>query len=87
MDRTAIRKALLGMLENNKGEPVEHLDDGMDLRQDLGLDSVDLVSLVVDIQDHFHLQVAIADFEKVQSVGDLLDLLQARLPVIPRAAA
>src|SRR5262249_31803268 len=63
MDRTALRQALLEMLENNKGEPVERFDDDLNLRTDLGLDSVDLVSLVMDIQERFRVQLAVADLE------------------------
>ena len=86
MDRTALRQALLEMLENNKGEPVERFDEDLNLRTDLGLDSVDVVSLVMDIQDRFRIQLAVADLEPVQRVSDLLDLLQAKLSA-PKAAA
>jgi len=86
MDRTALRQALLEMLENNKGEPVERFDDDLNLRTDLGLDSVDLVSLVMDIQERFRVQLAVADLEPVQKVSDLLDLLQSKMAA-PRAAA
>src|SRR5262249_52241351 len=37
MDRTTLRVALLEMLEHNCGEPVEHFDEDMSLRADLGL--------------------------------------------------
>ena len=86
MDRTALRQALLEMPENNKGEPVERFDDDLNLRTDLGLDSVDLVSLVMDIQERFRVQLAVADLEPVQKVSDLLDLLQSKMAA-PRAAA
>lgn len=79
MDRTALRQALLEMLENNRGEPVERFDEGMSLRSDLGLDSVDMVTLVMEIQDRFHLRLALSELEHVQRAGELLDLLQTRL--------
>src|SRR5262249_27040984 len=85
MDRTTLRVALLEMLEHNCGEPVAHFDEDMSLRADLGLDSVDLVTLVMEIQDRFCLRLAPAEMEQVQRAGELLDLLQARLSL--RAAA
>lgn len=85
MDRTALRQALLEMLENNCGEPIKHFDEDMCLRSDLGLDSVDMVTLVMEIQDRFHLRLAMTELEHVQRASDLLDLLQARLAL--RAAA
>ena len=81
MDRNALRQALLEMLENNKGEPVEFFDEAMDLRTDLGLDSVDLITLHMEIQDRFHLRLLPAEMAHVHLARDLLDLLQARLDV------
>jgi len=79
MDRAALRQALLEMLENNCGEPVERFDESMSLRADLGLDSVDMIGLSMEIQERFHLRLEPSDLEQVTSAGDLLDLLQARL--------
>jgi acyl carrier protein len=89
MDRTALRQALLEMVENNRGEPVEAFDESMNLRTDLGLDSVDMVTLVMEIQDRFHLRLALSELEHVQRAGQMLDLLEARLssPPLPRKAA
>ncbi len=89
MDRTALRQALLEMLENNRGEPVAHFDENMSLRTDLGLDSVDMVTLVMEIQDRFHLRLALSELEHIERTGQLLDLLQARLspPSMPGRAA
>ena len=79
MDRTALRNALLEMLENNKGEPVEFFREDMDLRTDLGLDSVDLITLDMEIQERFRLRLLPAELATVHRVRDLLDLIQARL--------
>ena len=57
MDRTALRQILLEMLENNKGEPVENFHEEMDLRTDLGLDSVDLITLDMEIQERFRIRL------------------------------
>jgi len=42
--RPPFRQILLELLENNKGEPVERFDEDMNLRTDLGLDSVDMIT-------------------------------------------
>jgi acyl carrier protein len=86
MDRTALRQALKDMVESNTGEPVDHFDDATDLREGLGLDSVDVISLAMEIQDQFRLSIDVAEFERLRCVGDLLDVLQARLALLPRAA-
>jgi acyl carrier protein len=86
MDRTALRQILKEMVEANTGEPVERFDDDTDLREGLGLDSVDVVSLAMEIQDQFRLSIAVAEFERLRCVGDLIDLLGARLATLPRVA-
>jgi acyl carrier protein len=86
MDRTALRQVLKELVESNTGEPVERFEDDTDLRDGLGLDSVDVVSLAMEIQDQFRLSIAVADFEHLHCVGDLLDLLQTRMAALPRAA-
>ena len=48
-------------------------------RKGLGLDSVDLFSLVVGIQNKFRIKIASEELVSVATVGDLLDLLQAKL--------
>jgi acyl carrier protein len=86
MDRTALRQVLRELVENNTGEPLEHFDDDTDLRTGLGLDSVDVVTLAMEIQDRFQVNFAVADLERVRCVGDLIEQIQPRLAVPRRAA-
>jgi acyl carrier protein len=86
MERTALLQTLLEMVEKHKGEKVEKFGEDTNLREELGLDSVDLVGLVMEIQDR--LGVALDprdDLEPVQRVGQLLDVLQKKLAI--KAAA
>src|SRR5262249_60369198 len=80
MDRTALRQALCEILEEETGRTYIALGEGTDLRAGLGLDSVDMVSLVIHLQTRFRIQITTEELEKVVRVGDLLDLLQLRLP-------
>jgi acyl carrier protein len=86
MDRTALRQALGEMLEEETGQTYPALDEGTSLRDGLGLDSVDVVSLVIQIQSRFRIQITTEELEQVVRVSDLLDLLQARVGVAARAA-
>ena len=79
MDRTALRQTLVGLLENCVGEKVDHLDDEQDLREGLKLDSVDLVTLVIEIQSKFSIQIASDELNQLVRVGDVLDLIQAKI--------
>ena len=46
MDREIIRQTLRELIEEDTGEKPPDLDDGKSLREELGLDSVDVVSIV-----------------------------------------
>jgi acyl carrier protein len=79
MDRQELRKSLAEMLEETTGESYPDVSDDQNLTDGLGLDSVDLFSLVVEIQGALKIKIASDELVKVATVGDLLDLLQAKL--------
>ena len=86
-DRTEVRQILVDLLEADTGEKYAELDDGKDLRIDLGLDSVDVVSIVSQIDAQFRIRLTHQELEKLAKVGDVLDLLLAKLALPPDTAA
>ena len=78
-DRNAIRQTLIELMEADTGESYANLDDSKNLRTDLGLDSVDVVSIVSQVERHFRIRLAQQELEKLVTVADVLDLLQAKL--------
>ena len=78
-DRAAIRRTLIELLEADTGEKHTNLAEDAKLREGLGLDSVDVVSIVSQIERRFHLRLSQEDLEKLSTVADVLDLLQAKL--------
>ena len=86
MERVELRKVLLEMLEDEVGEKFERLDEDQNLRDGLGIDSVDLVSLVIHIQRRFKIDIKTDELQALVKVGDLLDLLQAKLGACKSAA-
>lgn len=79
MDRQELRRTLTELLEETTGEPRTEVGEEMDLQDGLGLDSVDIFSLIVEIQNKFHVKIASEELVSVSTVGDLLDVLQAKL--------
>ena len=77
--RETLRSKLLSLLEEEMGESFELPPDDLDLRESLGLDSVDLVGLVMRIEREFHVRLAPEELTLVKRVGDLLDLMEAKL--------
>ena len=79
MDRETLRQTLMDLLENETGSRPPALEDGAKLREELGLDSVDVVSLVMQVENRYRIRLAQADREKAPTVGDLLTLVQQKI--------
>ncbi len=78
-DRESLRARLVALLEEEMGESYALPQDDQDLRETLGLDSVDLVGLVMRIEREFHVRLTPEELAQVKQVGDLLDLMEAKL--------
>jgi acyl carrier protein len=88
-DRASIRLTLIELLEADTGEKHSDLAEETSLREGLGLDSVDVVSIVSQIERRFHVRMSQEELEKLSTVASLLDLLKAKLaaaPVVSNAA-
>jgi acyl carrier protein len=77
--RESLRQTLHVLLEEEMGESFAVPGDDEDLREKLGLDSVDLVGLVMRIEREFRIRLAPEELAQVKRLGDLLDLMQAKL--------
>lgn len=86
-DRESLRRTLITLLEADTGETYPELRDDVNLRDGLGLDSVDVVSLVSQIERQFRIRLSQQDLERLVTVQDLLDLVQSRLSGPGQAAA
>jgi acyl carrier protein len=82
-DRHSIRQTLIELLEADTGEKYESLDDSKKLREELGLDSVDVVSIVSQIERRFRIRLSQQELEVLVTVGDVLNLLEAKLAEVP----
>jgi len=78
-DRQSILKTLVELLEADMGEQYPDLSENTKLREDLGLDSVDLVSLVSQAERQYRIRLTHQELEGIVTVGNVLDLLQAKL--------
>lgn len=78
-DRKMIRNTLIELLEADTGEKYPDLDDATNLREGLGLDSVDVVSIVSQVERKFHIRLTHQELEKLVTVSDVLNLLEVKL--------
>lgn len=87
MPREEIRQILLQLFEAETGEEITALEDEQHLAEQLGLDSVDMVSLIMQLEHRFKIRLAHDELANAQHVGQLLDLVQSKLPAGQKAAA
>ena len=87
MDRDQLRTTLAELLEAETGNPITTLDDGADLKESLGLDSVDLIGLVLQVENRLGLRIETEELMAVRTVGGLLDLLGSKAAAVSRPAA
>jgi acyl carrier protein len=86
-DRDTIRQTLVELLEADTGEKYPDLQEGVKLREELGLDSVDVVSIVSQVERRYRIRLTHQELEKLVTVADVLDLLQTKLAAPPESAA
>ena len=79
MDRQQLRLTLLDVLEQETWERPQNLADDVKIREELKLDSVDLLSVMLRVETQLQISLNSRDFEKVVTVGDLLDVIQGKL--------
>ena len=82
-DRATIRQTLIEILEADTGEKHADLADDANLREGLGLDSVDVVSIVSQIERRFHIRLSQQELETLNTVADMLGLLESKLAEAP----
>jgi acyl carrier protein len=86
MDRQTLRTRLLDIFEQETWERPENLTDDMTIREGLKLDSVDVLSVALRLESELGVTLGSDDFGRIQTVGDLLDTIQAKLSAKSRAA-
>jgi acyl carrier protein len=87
MDRQQLRETLLDVLEQETWERPANLADDVKIREELKLDSVDLLSVMLRVETQLNISLSSSDFEKVVTVGNLLDVIQAKLAAGPAQKA
>jgi acyl carrier protein len=81
--REMIRQTLIELLEADTGEKYPDLDEKTNLREGLGLDSVDVVSIVSQVERRFRIRLTHEELQTLVTVGDVLNLLEAKLKETP----
>lgn len=72
---TQLRALIKPHLEYQDEETLASLKGDTNLLNELGLDSVDLVEVIMDIEDEFDIAIEDEDIQAVKTVNDLVALI------------
>jgi acyl carrier protein len=79
MQRTQIRETLKHILEDETDTQLGDLPDDMVLTEAFELDSVDRVSLMMRVEEHFHIRMTNDELSDISTIGSLVDLVQSKV--------
>ena len=80
MNRDEIRSTLLNCLTDVAPEVAdEEIEDDMDLRDELDLDSMDILRWVQVIHKALGVEIPEEDYGKIATLGDAIDYVTARV--------
>jgi acyl carrier protein len=87
MERAAILTKLVEILTRSVGQTIGAVSESTSLKDELKLDSIDLVATALEVQSDFNVEIKNEDFAGIVLVKDLIDLIQRKLPPGQRQAA
>ena len=73
-----MNEQLRALLAANSGLPYQSITDDSNLSRDLGLDSLDTVDLVLQMEDMFHISIPDEDYQQLQTVKQFSDYLKIK---------
>jgi acyl carrier protein len=79
MNRTQIRQILTHIFEVETDSTLGELRDDMVLAQEFKLDSVDYMSLIMRVEESFHIRLSNVELGSVANIGSLVDLVHAKV--------
>ena len=79
MDRQQIRQILSELLAEETGQSVPALPDETRIIEQFGLDSVDVVSLMMQVERRFRIRIPHDELEAVETVAALMNVVEDKL--------
>ncbi|MDO5365690.1 phosphopantetheine-binding protein [Streptococcus dysgalactiae] len=79
MTREAILERLIALIKKQRSHLELIITEQTSLKDDLAVDSIELVEFVINIEDEFHIAIPDEDVDGMKSMGDMLDYLVNRL--------
>jgi len=87
MNRDQLKTELSDILEQSVGQEFPNLTESATLVNDLKLDSVDLLSMTIEIQSRYGIVIDATEVGNVSTVGDVLTLITDKIATAAKKKA
>lgn len=78
MDNTTVLNTVKEIISKVTGLAPEELDSDAYLIEDIGMSSIELTTVVSELEKKFHVSISTQDLRKVVRLKDLAELLESR---------
>lgn len=77
-----IRYQVERMLHRKRRNPAVVITPATRLQEDIGVDSIDLVELAINLEHRFHIEITDAEMESMRTVQDILSCVDLHLSLL-----
>ncbi|MGP6138728.1 MULTISPECIES: acyl carrier protein [unclassified Jeotgalibaca] len=77
MSENTTLERISAMITERFGVDAEKVSRDLTFQEDLGADSLDVVELIMELEDVFSIQISDEDAEKIVTIGDAVDYIDA----------
>ena len=77
MSENTTLERISSMIIERFGVDAEKISRDLTFQEDLGVDSLDVVELIMELEDVFSIQISDEDAEKIITVGDAVDYIDS----------
>ncbi|MCR5279064.1 MAG: acyl carrier protein [Lachnospiraceae bacterium] len=67
---------VIDIIRNQLGLEDAEIDEDTNFKDDLGVDSLDLLELVMAFEEEYNIELNPEELEDIQTVGDVLDFIK-----------
>lgn len=77
LDSSEVAERIMGVVKNFDGVDGSKVTDKVKFTEDLGLDSLDIVEVVMAIEDEFAIEIPDAEADKIVSIEDAVEYISS----------
>lgn len=78
MNKTEILEKVSAIITDKMCEKPENVKSEANLKDDLGMDSLDVIELVMEVEKEFKISISDNEYDGITTVGSVVDLVESK---------